>query len=214
MRGSSHRMIRWWGLSMEATCAIAFVANDAACSSRCRLAAGRAIHSRMIARRALCSGIMVGLLHQLHDRLTYPEACSLRTGLLDERLPFAGPSCASCFSPCIGLHPRNLVLSHQRSDLMFDGHCRRKFYLSSEPVCAHWALLSSAFDCFFALYKRILDFTGFWISKTARFRARVFSCSRWAIERLKSPFPPCRRRGRPASLAYASSAPRQPLPRW
>jgi hypothetical protein len=26
-------------------------------------------------------------------------------------------------------------------ELMFDGDCRRKFNFSSEPVCAHWALL-------------------------------------------------------------------------
>src|ERR1043165_465648 len=148
MRGSSHRMIRWCGLSMEATRAIAFVANDAACSARCRLAAGRAIHSRMIARRALCSGIMLELLHQLgQGRFTNREARSVRTGLLDQRLSFAGLSCASCFSPRLGLRPRNLILSHQRSDLMFDGDGRRKLDPSSESVCAHWALPPSAFDC-------------------------------------------------------------------
>jgi hypothetical protein len=30
---------------------------------------------------------------------------------------------------------------HQFPELMFDGDCRRKFDFSSEPVCAHWALL-------------------------------------------------------------------------
>ena len=179
MRGSSHRMIRRWGLSMEATRAIAFVANDAACSSRCRLAAGRAIHSRMIARRALCSGIMIDLLHQFGTRsLHQPRRGSVRAGSPDEQLLLAGVSSARCFGACRGLCPRDLVASHQRSDLMFDGHRRRKSYLSSEPVRAHWALLSSAFDCFLARYEQVFDFNGFWISKKARFRARAFSCSR------------------------------------
>jgi hypothetical protein len=32
-------------------------------------------------------------------------------------------------------------LSHQHSELMFDGDCCRKFDFSSEPVIAHWTLL-------------------------------------------------------------------------
>jgi hypothetical protein len=34
-------------------------------------------------------------------------------------------------------------LSHQHSDLMLDGDCRRKFDFSSKPMRAHWALLWS-----------------------------------------------------------------------
>jgi hypothetical protein len=207
-------MIRWCGLSMEATRAAAFVANDAACSSLCRLATGRAIHSRMIARRALCSGIMIEFLDQLWTRSLHQEACPVRTRSLDERFSLARVSSARCFSPCIGLRPRNLVSSHQRPDLMLDGHCRRKLDPSSEPVRAHWALLSSAFDCFLGPYKRILDLNGFWISKKARIRARALTCSRRAIERLKSPFRPCRRRDHPASPAHGPSAARRPSPRW
>lgn len=208
-------MIRWCGLSMEGSRAAAFVANDEACSSRCRFAVGRVIHSRMIARRALCSGIMIELLHQLWTRSLHQPRNELRpAGSLDEQLLLARVSCARRFSPCFSFCPRDLVSSHQRSDLMLDGHGRRKFYLSSEPVRAHWALLSSAFDCFLEPYKRGSDFNGFWLSKKARTRARALSCSRKAIERLKSPFLPCRRRDRPASPAHGSSAPRRSSPRW
>ncbi|MGB7579281.1 MAG: hypothetical protein WBM16_15405, partial [Pseudolabrys sp.] len=34
----------------------------------------------------------------------------------------------------------NLVLSHQHSDLMLEDDRRRKFYFSSKPMRAHWAL--------------------------------------------------------------------------
>ena len=39
----------------------------------------------------------------------------------------------------------NIILSHQHSDLMLDGNCRRKFDFSSKPVRAHLALLWSDF---------------------------------------------------------------------
>ena len=43
----------------------------------------------------------------------------------------------------LGLCFLNLVLSHQHSDLMLEDDRRRKFYFSSKPVRAHWALLWS-----------------------------------------------------------------------
>jgi hypothetical protein len=122
---------------------------------------------------------MIELLHQLRTgSLHHPETRFGQAGSLDEQPLLAGVSSARCFSPCFSLYPRHLVASHQRSDLMLDGHCRRKFYLSSEPVRAHWVLLWSTFDCFREPHKRILYFDGFWISKKARLRARAFSCSR------------------------------------
>ena len=36
-----------------------------------------------------------------------------------------------------GLRFRNLILSHEHSDLMLDGDRRRKFYFSAKPVRAH-----------------------------------------------------------------------------
>jgi hypothetical protein len=36
-----------------------------------------------------------------------------------------------------GLRFRNLILSHEHSDLMFDDDRRRRFYFSSKPVRAH-----------------------------------------------------------------------------
>src|SRR5712692_1277068 len=53
---------------MDGTRAITFVAKDAACSSRCRFSFGSDIHSRMIFRRASCSGIIIELLHRLQTR--------------------------------------------------------------------------------------------------------------------------------------------------
>src|SRR5689334_2722079 len=145
-------MIHWWGLSMEATRAIALVANDATCSSRCRLAAGRAIHSRMIGEPCALASCSNSFINSEQGRFTNCEARSVRTGSLDERLLPAGLSSPRCFGPCLGLCSRDFVASHHRSDLMLYSHCRRKFYLSSEPVRAHGALPSSAFDCFLAPY--------------------------------------------------------------
>src|SRR6266496_4401917 len=48
---------------------------------------------------------------------------------------------ATCFSSCVSLCFLGLILSHQHSELMFDGDRCRKFDVSSEPVIAHWTLL-------------------------------------------------------------------------
>ena len=48
---------------------------------------------------------------------------------------------ATCFSSCVSLCFLGLILSHQHSELMFDGDRCRKFDFSSEPVIAHWTLL-------------------------------------------------------------------------
>ena len=104
--------------------------------------------------------------------LPMSEAKPVPAGSLDEQLLLARLLSAKDFCPCFNLGPLGLVASHQRSDLMLDGPCRREFYLSSEPVCAHWALLSSAVDCFLEPYQRVLDFT------EGRSRAGAFFGSR------------------------------------
>ena len=60
---------------------------------------------------------------------------------LHERSCFFAQLSTNCFSSCSCLCLLDRIFKHQLSDLMFDGDCRRKFDFSSEPVCAHWALL-------------------------------------------------------------------------
>jgi hypothetical protein len=83
-----------------------------------------------------------------HDRTLFikPEQGALyrrkrrtpfRAGSPGERFSFAGSLSKKGFGACFGLGPCDLVSRHQRSELMLDGHCRRKLYPSSEPVCAH-----------------------------------------------------------------------------
>ena len=77
MRGISQAMtLRWRSPLPRKSCfSIAFRANAAACSSLCRFSRGSNIHSRMIARRAAFSGLMIGsfswfLSLKKHARLT------------------------------------------------------------------------------------------------------------------------------------------------
>jgi DNA-binding TFAR19-related protein (PDSD5 family) len=58
MRGNSHPIICWYGSPVDGIRSIAFLAKGLACSSVCRLSFGSDIHSRMILRRASCSGFM------------------------------------------------------------------------------------------------------------------------------------------------------------
>src|SRR4051812_48154986 len=58
MRGNSHLIICRYGSPLDGTRSIAFLAKGLACSSVCRLSFGSDIHSRMILRRASCSGFM------------------------------------------------------------------------------------------------------------------------------------------------------------
>jgi hypothetical protein len=58
---------------------------------------------------------------------------------LHERSCFFAQLSTNCFSSCSCL--LGYIFKHQFFNLMFDGDCRRKFDFSSEPVCAHWALL-------------------------------------------------------------------------
>jgi hypothetical protein len=53
---------------------------------------------------------------------------------------------AKHFSPCLSFCLLNLILGHPHSDLMFDGDCRGKLDLSSEPVCVHQRFLPLFFD--------------------------------------------------------------------
>src|SRR6476659_9371096 len=86
-------------------------------------------------RRARVFGALSGLGHvPVREQIVH---CLILTG---EREPFAQLS-ANCFSSCSCLGLLGRIFKHQFSELMFDGDCRRKFDFSSEPVCAHWALL-------------------------------------------------------------------------
>ena len=58
MRGDNHLNICRYGSPLDGIRSIAFLANGLACSSVCRLSFGSDIHSRMIFRRASCSGFM------------------------------------------------------------------------------------------------------------------------------------------------------------
>jgi hypothetical protein len=60
---------------------------------------------------------------------------------LHERSCFFAQLSTNCFSSCSCLCLLGRIFKHQFSELMFDGDCRRKFDFSSEPMCAHWALL-------------------------------------------------------------------------
>src|SRR5712692_5327090 len=60
-RGNSQPIILWYRSPLHGTRSTAFFAKIAACSSVCRFSLGSAIHSRMIARRASCSGLMLGM---------------------------------------------------------------------------------------------------------------------------------------------------------
>src|SRR5712671_1117997 len=62
MRGKSHPIIFRYGSPLDGILSIAFLAKGSACSSVCRLSFGSDIHSRMIFRRASCSGIMLNIL--------------------------------------------------------------------------------------------------------------------------------------------------------
>jgi hypothetical protein len=76
-------------------------------------------------------------------RILHPiwSACKLRLSPIARAVVFFAQLCASCFSSCPCLCRLDRIFKHQLSELMFDGDCRRKFEFSSEPVCAHWALL-------------------------------------------------------------------------
>jgi hypothetical protein len=58
MRGDNHLNICRYGSPLDGIRSIAFLAKGLACSSVCRLSFGSDIHSRMIFRRASCSGFM------------------------------------------------------------------------------------------------------------------------------------------------------------
>ena len=58
MRGNNHLIICRYGSPLDGICSTAFLAKGLACSSVCRLSFGSDIHSRMIFRRASCSGFM------------------------------------------------------------------------------------------------------------------------------------------------------------
>src|SRR6202158_4387166 len=62
MRGDSHLIICRYGSTLDGIRSIAFLAKGFACSSVCRLSFGSDIHSRMIFRRASCSGFMLKIL--------------------------------------------------------------------------------------------------------------------------------------------------------
>jgi hypothetical protein len=67
MRGMSQIMILCWRspLQRKSCFAIAFRAKAAACAPVCRFSLGSDIHSRMIARRAACSGLISRLFSGL-----------------------------------------------------------------------------------------------------------------------------------------------------
>jgi hypothetical protein len=58
MRGNNHLIICRYGSPLDGIRSTAFLAKGLACSSVCRLSFGSDIHSRMIFRRASCSGFM------------------------------------------------------------------------------------------------------------------------------------------------------------
>ena len=60
-RGNNQPIILWYRSLLHGIRSTAFFAKIAACSSVCRFSLGSAIHSRMIARRASCSGLMLGM---------------------------------------------------------------------------------------------------------------------------------------------------------
>src|SRR5205814_9641597 len=62
MRGNSHLIICRYGSPLDGIRSIAFLAKGLACSSVSRFSFGSDIHSRMIFRRASCSGIMLNIL--------------------------------------------------------------------------------------------------------------------------------------------------------
>jgi hypothetical protein len=68
MRGCSHFIICRYGSPLDGTRSLAFSAKGLACSSVCRFSFGRDIHSRMIFRRASCSGFMFKILWSQCDR--------------------------------------------------------------------------------------------------------------------------------------------------
>jgi hypothetical protein len=59
MRGDSRLIICWYGLRLDGIRSIAFLAKGLACSCVYRLSIKSNIHSRMIFRRASCSGFML-----------------------------------------------------------------------------------------------------------------------------------------------------------
>src|SRR3954462_15201544 len=58
VRGRSQLIILLCGSPLGGIRSVAFLAKELACSSLCRLSFGSDIHSRMIFRRASCSGFM------------------------------------------------------------------------------------------------------------------------------------------------------------